>query len=75
MIDLIDNIDDTRTTRCINQVQFIVKQHFDCLIDSGATSEQIKEVTVNFRRAIQAALGEAILSLLAQLKEKEDETN
>ena len=67
--------ENTRTSRCIDLVQSIVKQHFDCLFDSGAEVTDIKEVAQHFIRAIKAALGDAVLSLLTQLKEKEDETN
>jgi len=70
---LMNNIEDTQTTARIDQVQQIVKQHLDCLLDSGTEPTEIKAVAQNFIRAIEAALGEAIVGLLEQVKEKEDE--
>jgi uncharacterized membrane protein YjjP (DUF1212 family) len=69
-----DDVEDTRTTRRIRQVESIAKQHFDCLLDSGANAAKVKEVAQHFKQAIQAALVDAVISLLKQLKEKQDET-
>jgi hypothetical protein len=78
MTDLIDDTGDVaneRTVACIKEVQATVKQHLDCLIDSGAKPAEIKAVAQNFCEAIGVASDEAILDLAEQVKEKEDETD
>ncbi len=70
---LIDNIEDTRKTRCIRHVESIAKQHFDCLFDSGANVAEIKEVAQHFKRAIQAALVDAVIGLLEQIEARKNE--
>ncbi|MHC4188432.1 MAG: hypothetical protein ACYSUB_01985 [Planctomycetota bacterium] len=76
MTDLIDgdgHVAFERTVTCIEQVGDIVKQHLNCLIDSGAQPTEIKAVAQNFCEAIGKASDAAIQDLVEQLRAKAEE--
>lgn len=54
------DVSSERTADYINRVEAIVKQHFDSLIDSGASASEIKAVAQNFCEAISDASDAAI---------------
>lgn len=76
MAELINNegsVVNERTTACIEQVKSIVRQHLDCLIDSGAKGSEIKAITKFFCQAIEMASIDAIVELLDQVVERLEE--
>lgn len=62
-----------RTLVCMEQVKSTVKQHLDCLIDSGANPTEIRKVAKKFCETIKTASNDAIFDLAVQLKMKEEE--
>lgn len=76
MTDLISdngNVANERTATCIEQVKSTVRQHLNCLVDSGAVPAEVKAVAQIFCEAIGAASDDAISDLTEQLKEKDNE--
>lgn len=62
-------ITDSRTIDRIDHIKSNAKQHFLCLIDSGASPVEIKAVAQKVCEAIGAASDEAIADYLQQLEE------
>lgn len=66
MTDVINDSGDPvnlRTLERVEQIKSIAKDHFDCLLDSGATASDVKAIAQNFCEAIGVASDTAIFAL------------
>lgn len=76
MTDLINGKGDVaheRTAACIEHIKSTVRDHLDCLIDSGAESTDVKAVAQLFCEAIGEASKDALKDLTEQIEAKEAE--